>query len=389
MDNNNNNNNNGDEDEDEQQQVEHQLAEAEAAVERMELILVVLERKEKAPIQTRNKIDVLVEKFLQDLGDDIHDMLCNTDDPDSDNYRGLDSNRDTVAEVETVIRLFPDVISKQGRHGYPIQCLALHTGYYRLNLKTCSFMSVLARLAIEFGSFEEQYRGGLMCRDDNHDTVLEYLVRNITFKQEYQELTDNVCLDVMKELKEIGLMVKEDILRYDLLMRLCQNYYFGKERFRFLVEWDPTALMHTNQQHKCVPLDFAVRASPIAFYVTFDAGIRYFPKKKGISLLFHIDEDDETPFQYACKNYAREKAMKVIEDTLTYYHSGTPLNIADALLSAAIDDGIHLDCVYFLLRREPDVLQKLISAKAESAEAMAEGDEDNNSEVIRKRKRKS
>jgi hypothetical protein len=37
-----------------------------------------------------------------------------------------------------------------------------------------------------------------------------------------------------------------------------------------------------------------------------------------------------------------------------------PCNIVDALLSAAIDDKIHLDCVYFLLRREPDALQELL-----------------------------
>jgi hypothetical protein len=74
MDNNNNNSNNAeDADDAEQQQVEQQQAEAEN-VERMEMISVVLERKKKAPIRTRNKIDVLVKKFLKDLGDDIHDI---------------------------------------------------------------------------------------------------------------------------------------------------------------------------------------------------------------------------------------------------------------------------------------------------------------------------
>jgi hypothetical protein len=144
--------------------------------------------------------------------------------------------------------------------------------------------------------------------------------------------------------------------------------------------------MHTNQ-HKHVLPHFSAVASIQIFCVTFEAGIRYFPKMKGISLLFHKDAIDETPFQDACTNYGREKVVKVIEDTLTYYHSDTPLNIAYTLLSAAIDDGIHLDCVYFLLRRQPDVLQKLLSAKVETA--TAEGGEDNNSKAIRKRKRKS
>jgi hypothetical protein len=420
----NNNNNNGDEDEDDadeqQQQVEQQRAEAEVEAaaetqkeERMELISVVLEKKKKVPKRTRNKIDLLVEKFLQDLEDDIHSMLCdtdenvNSDDTDenvnSDIYRGLDSNRDTMAEVETAIRFFPDVLSRKAwfpkrrwrnaRYGYPIQCI--------LHIKAIPFTSVLARLAIEFGLFEEQYRGGLICQgvyqSDANRTVLQclmYAIGTITglgsHSQEHHELVDNVYLDVMKELKEKGLMVKEDILRYELFQELLvKNYnYFAMERFRFLVEWDPTALTQTND-YRALPLHFAVMSPIQAFCVTFEAGIRYFPKKKGISLLFYKTEGDDTPFQDFCNVHPREKVLKIIEDTLTYYHSDTPLNIADTLLSAAIDDSIHLDCVYFLLRRQPDVLQKLLSAKAETAEATvtADGYEDNNSKVIRKRKR--
>ena len=30
-------------------------------------------------------------------------------------------------------------------------------------------------------------------------------------------------------------------------------------------------------------------------------------------------------------------------------------------MMAAIDENVHLDCVYFLLRREPDILVKLLS----------------------------
>lgn len=410
-----NNNNNGDEDEDDddeqQQQVEQQQAEAaeaaEAAVaetqkeERLELISVVLERKKKVPKQTRNKIDKLVEKFLQDLEDDIHEMLCcNNDDPDD--YCGLDSSRDTVAEVETAIRLFPDVLSRHSQRNFydnddpvervvyylhPIQCLS--SNLLRISLMTCSFIPVLARLAIEFGTFERHLRGGLLNQNFKWVTVLEDLVYGMGGgSQEHKKLADNTCLELMKELKESGLLVKEDILRYELLRKSFVQDYSHFAKFRFLVEWDLAALMQPNH-HKHVILHFAA-TSIQAFRVVFEAGIRYFPKKKGISILFSKDEDDETPFQNACNHHEREKVVKIIEDTLTYYHSDTPLNIADTLLSAAIDDSIHLDCVYFLLRRQPDVLQKMLPAKAETAEAnaTADGDEDNNSKVIRKRKRK-
>ena len=34
------------------------------------------------------------------------------------------------------------------------------------------------------------------------------------------------------------------------------------------------------------------------------------------------------------------------------------LHIVDASITAAIDESIHLDCVYFLMRRNPDVPQQ-------------------------------
>ena len=55
--------------------------------------------------------------------------------------------------------------------------------------------------------------------------------------------------------------------------------------------------------------------------------------------------------------------MKVVEDTLICYYSlnnASSLNISEALIMAAIDENIHLDCVYLLIQREPDILQKLL-----------------------------
>jgi hypothetical protein len=68
----------------------------------------------------------------------------------------------------------------------------------------------------------------------------------------------------------------------------------------------------------------------------------------------------------ACGKSSHEQVMKVIEDTLVRY-SDTPINISEALVLAAIDEDIHLDCVYFLLRREPGVLEKLLSPSSSSS----------------------
>merc|ERR1712007_320296 len=80
------------------------------------------------------------------------------------------------------------------------------------------------------------------------------------------------------------------------------------------------------------PLHYASSNSSFqGFRSVFDFGIRYFPSKRGISLLFQKDDDCETP-----------------------------INSMDALMLAAIDEHIHLDGVYFVLRRQPDVLTRML-----------------------------
>jgi hypothetical protein len=88
--NNNIGNNNGGEDEHQQQQAQAELQQfAPAAAtttttttttithdvrKRLKLI-TVLEQNEKFPLRNRNKIDGLIENFLEELGDDIHSLF--------------------------------------------------------------------------------------------------------------------------------------------------------------------------------------------------------------------------------------------------------------------------------------------------------------------------
>merc|ERR1711957_389279 len=152
--------------------------------------------------------------------------------------------------------------------------------------------------------------------------------------------------------------------------------FFAEKRFRFLVEWDPTLLI------SCEPLYCAAWDSSIqGFQAVFEYGILYYPTKKGISLLFKQSRPNKTPFNVACNIYGREEVMNVIEETLLNFQQRSdddddnntsnnnnnsintgPYNVVDALITAAIDGNIHLDCSYFLLRREPDILEKLLSS---------------------------
>ena len=437
IDNDNDNNNNNNNEEEQLQHEEAAAAEQERIVTTSRHLEInsVLKRKKTFPLRTRNKVDVLVQEFLDKLKDDIHDMLYHGD--YDDEYRGLDCNRDTEEEVEAIVLLFPDVLTRRKqiheirdvdeydsededpfdvREFYPIQslavkCIGFHDDFVS-NVKAVSFIPLFARLAIKLGLFEEKYRGGLLCQDIendyyNHYNVLENLMHSDltpwsnddVYKREHHEAVDDKYLQVLIQLRKMGLLKKEDIQKYNLIIKLCGEYgYFSEKRFRFLIEWDPNALINPNFKGSLPTIQ--------RFQTVFESGIRYFPKKKGINLLFHKSTGYgwHYPFERACMGLGYEQVMKVVEDTLIRY-SDTPINVADALLLAAVDENVHLDCVYFLLRRQPDVLVELLSLSSSSsptistlADATAAGTNDNDNDnsnnnvnsgdlKIRKRKR--
>jgi len=84
-------------------------------------------------------------------------------------------------------------------------------------------------------------------------------------------------------------------------------------------------------------------------------------------LSFMFNGEYPTPFRVACVDYGTKKVKKVVEDVLVLVNRQNQLyNIDDdgdddgdgddaakALIYAATNSAVHLDGVYFLLRREP------------------------------------
>ena len=330
--------------------------------------LSVLEQEAKFPFLVRNKIDELANVFLEGVEEAVHDLLCESYN-NEDDYQGLDVDRDTEEEVEFAICSFPRVVSTRGgrTREYPIHLQThFYDDIYSCNIKAVSFVPLFARLGIELGQFEEEERGGLLVENQYGENILRLLVTiskpdSDNLDSEHQELTDDRFLDVIKQLRANDLFKKEDIQEHGLVDRICQFDLFAEKIFRYLTDWDPSTLSLPDPSRK-LPLHLAAYASNIEeFRVVFAAGIHHFPNKKGIGFLFRKDRNGETPFQTVCTRYGSEEIMKVIENTLTD-SSHNPDNTADALLSASVDEIIHLDGVYFLLRRQPDLLVKLLSS---------------------------
>jgi hypothetical protein len=199
--------------------------------------------------------------------------------------------------------------------------------------------------------------------------------------EEHQIHIDEINLSVIKKLREQNLFYKEDIQREDLmecLLCCCKgkdntgsissSFYFAERRFRYLVDWDPISLTkeRNNQIDGKLPLHLSIQYnynfnsntrthSTRGFRSVLDAGIRHFPTKVGF--LFHKDIKDRTPFQMACKIYGKEVVMQIVDDVVTTaITNSSSSTFMETLITAAIDETIHLDCIFFLLRKEPSVL---------------------------------
>ena len=75
----------------------------------------------------------------------------------------------------------------------------------------------------------------------------------------------------------------------------------------------------------------------------------------------------------------------MVRESVLANYSNKAYNTAYTLISVAIDENIDLDGVYFVLRREPNVLQKLLSARSKED---SENDKDNNDKTNDRRKDK-
>ena len=390
-------------------------------------LMVVLQQRYDLPFRQRQKIVELAEAFLQDLKGDIHAMIT---DQDYENYQGLDATRDTVHEVETMLRVCPEVLIEesdtdaaadidQHEGECPINCLTYmidgNSNCIR-NIHAVPFVPTFVRLALEYNLFSPEERGGLLHEYFHVITgrynTLQFLVQSsdLCFGSEHNQTVDTLFHTQLVRLQQMGVLTKEDIQRQNLVQLLCYNDYFATNRFRFLVQWDPYTLLQPDHDGE-LPLHYAADDSStvksiIPFQTVFEYGMLYFPLQVGISLLYTKNNDDDTiadatitPFKTACSIFTRDRVQSIVDDVLTRRYSAITttatatdadaatitiavpplLNTIDALVLAATNETIHLDCVYSLMRREPDVLITLLSKSNNNNNASGEDCDHNSS----------
>ena len=336
--------------------------------------MFILQHRLNFPAGQRDKSIVrFAQQFINNVQDDIHNTFTDIRKID-EGYDGLDSERDTEEEVETAIRCCPENLTRRDDtfRLLPIHCLTTMQSNDDVttvcNAKAVSFIPLFARLAIEFNSFEEQERGGVLIEDGCGQNILQNLV--YSSEESYvEEQVDTTFLAVLIQLRQSGWFVKDDIQQNDLMHRLCQSPFFSRKRFRFIKEWDPSSLlqMYNHINIGYLPLHLVILKLSAGdlltrrikeFEIVFDAMVRFFPKWKGLHALFQKEGGGRTAFELACETLTRKTVIEVVEAILVRY-SGTT-NIGNALMMAAIDDNVNLDGLYFLMRRHPATMLSMV-----------------------------
>jgi hypothetical protein len=275
---------------------------------------------------------------------------------------GLDCDRDTDDQVETMLRFFPSQLKNDGSRGgggispgseTPTIYHQLYKGDAEtLNLKAIPFIPVMVALGFELNEagFQPEERGGLLSTlPHNPWNMLQLLVicfdKSETYKRdkEYHEAADTKLCGVLQKLVEKDMLKKEDVLDHNLVMALCANSYampyFPKKRFQFLIEMDPTALTKPcfdpviGSHPYFLPIHYCSHRNKIeAFSVCFLEGMKYYPNKLGF--VFHKSHNndfadtnrleqakrvgiDKTPFEMACDQYGKKRLSKIIYNRLT------------------------------------------------------------------------
>ncbi len=272
---------------------------------------------------------------------------------------GLDYNRDTHQEVETAIRFFPNIIAGWKRPTHPPIYAQLS------NIKSIPFIPLFARLGLEYDNFEEEHRGGLLYERPawglypNSWNALRILVNN-SFQEWYDEedhyLVDKHSAAVIQALGDSGFFRMRDIRLHDLARQLCYNHSFPEHRFRCLVDYDPDIFYRLFESYTpeniCYPKVsgsiYNIWPHQSAFRTIFEIGFFYFPTQLGF--VFHVD-NNSTPFSRACHEYGTETVTKFIGDILS--NDEETIDTTEALIQFATNPSVHLDGVYFLLRRDP------------------------------------
>lgn len=384
---------------------------------------VVLERRNEFPERLRCAIEKasLDEKssrnptiFLSRIQDEFQDWLFEAALPNEDSCRGLDDERDTEQQVELALRFFPRVLCHRRYGLFPIFWLTKST-------RSVSFIPLFARLGAELGLFRESERGGLVFGTNGMD-VFSQLAATATTRacgesaEPRQEVVDAKFLAVIEKLREAKLMRRSDICRYKMIDILCHQSFFPEQRFRYLVDWCPSALLSNYGRGKIKTISvrlitrFFDKDDISGIRMLFELSMKYYPAELGFlfDTIYTVDDEkkpssfrkkpigfsnsnsnskrnrrfivgqdndvgaseDNLPpplensitslFEFACDTYGKKEVQRIVDKLLFLQMTKDTNFTRKAVVRAAAscepsDNGA--ESIFLLMQRDPTLLQ--------------------------------
>jgi len=338
-------------------------------------------------------VNIVAEDYLHCIQGGITNLVFGTCFDDDCSYEckqewervkklGLEADFDDETKVEAAISIFPEVLSQRnspcdvtGIH--PVMWRAKWWGHGTGSLKSVSLIPLLVELGTKFGVFDEGMRGGLLSTDYDGINVLNHICfENVSSRnsKQYKEDTEDCYLDVIKILREKKYFVKEDIREFNIVGRvlLLNNPTFAEKRFQYLVDWDPMSLSMPcdPESGNWLPIHWSTQGDVDIgrFRSVLEAGLKHFPTELGFSFCTgdsdsgydSDDADTRTPFQLACEKFGREAVIEVVAACIA---ACPTIRTESFLMAIAIDNAIHLDCLYLLLRKDPTAVSRLVSVE--------------------------
>jgi hypothetical protein len=167
----------------------------------------------------------------------------------------------------------------------------------------------------------------------------------------------------MMRLKEVTLLIKEDVKIHDLLY--CSCFPECQARFDYLLGLDPGALKRHNDANIPRLIDSVIADTDKyeleSFGMAFKAGLQFFPEDLGF--LFHENKEEKTAFQLAIERFGKDKTWNCVDEHFEQAH-GTGITDRNSIsnmypfMHAASD----LNATFYLVRRGPTFAAEILEA---------------------------
>ena len=343
---------------------------------------------------------VTLTKFEDKLQNVVYGYLSDELKKDDHTSR-LDRERDTPEEFSNILNMFPGALSC-----YPGGIISNYTA------RLVPFLPVYLGFVMK----EDVWKDVPMVKDrnDRNDRCglifhgasqrMSFGTNNVLERKPFNhiktlvetpdtvndnDLFDEQCTNVLIWLRQNSLFLDTDIQEFNLMNHLLRNTtpalptgttgYGAGKRFQFLVNIHSDCLLVTDSEGR-IPLYNAAAYTTrchgnnglACFSAVFKAGIQHLSHNKGLLMLFQTTNVcRQSPYQCflngISKKEERSQRVQAIETVLNdpiassqHHRSRSSYTTIPVFVEAAASAQITLDGLYFVLRREPDVLQKML-----------------------------